>query len=201
MEEVKSASETVETATMTEATESGSVGVEQQAGASDRGDSVEISDPLTQLAAVTAERDQLLAEKAELQDRLLRWQAEFENYRRRSEREKAEMMDWGKIEAIRAVLPVVDDFERALKAETADKEYARGMMLIYQRLDEALKKLGLSPLETVGQKFDPNLHHAVEKFVTEEQEEDIVLEEYQKGYQFRDRLLRPAMVKVSTKSA
>lgn len=201
MEEVKNASESVSTASAAGGSESGGVGVDEQAPPTGDGDSVEISDPLEQLAALTAERDQLLAEKSDLQDRLMRRQAEFDNFRRRSDREKAEMVDFGKMEAIQAVLPVVDDFERALKVETADKEYARGMTLIYQRLEDAMKKLGLTPLETIGKKFDPNLHHAVDKFPTGEQEEDTILDEYQKGYNFRDRLLRPAMVKVSVRSS
>ncbi|MBL8233540.1 MAG: nucleotide exchange factor GrpE [Bryobacterales bacterium] len=201
MEEVKSGSESVNGASAADGSESGGVGVDEQAPPSGSGDSVEISDPLEQLAALTAERDQLLAEKADLQDRLMRRQAEFDNFRRRSEREKAEMVDFGKMEAIQAVLPVVDDFERALKVETADKEYVRGLTLIYQRLEDAMKKLGLTPLETIGKKFDPNLHHAVDKFPTSEQEEDTILDEYQKGYNFRDRLLRPAMVKVSVRSS
>jgi molecular chaperone GrpE len=201
MEEVKNASESIAAAGTGNGSDSAGVGVEEQLPAPGNRDSVEISDPLEQLAALTAERDQLSAEKSDLQDRLVRRQAEFENFRRRSEREKAEMIDFGKMEAIQAVLPIVDDFERALKVETADKEYARGMMLIYQRLEDALKKLGLSPLETLGKKFDPNLHHAVDKVQTDEHEEDTILDEYQKGYYFRDRLLRPAMVKVSVRSS
>lgn len=201
MEEVKNASESINAAGAGNGSESGSVGVEEQAPVPENGDSVEISDSAEQLAALAAERDQLTAEKAELQDRLMRRQAEFDNFRKRSEREKAEMIDFGKMEAIQAVLPIVDDFERALKIETADKEYSRGMLLIHQRLEDALKKLGLSPLETVGKKFDPNLHHAVDKFQTDEHEEDTILDEYQKGYNFRDRLLRPAMVKVSVRAS
>jgi molecular chaperone GrpE len=201
MEEVKNASESNTAAGAGNGSESGGVGVEEQAPAPENGDSVEISDPIEQMAALTAERDQLAAEKADLQDRLMRRQAEFDNFRRRSEREKGEMVDFGKMEAIQAILPIVDDFERALKIETADKEYSRGMMLIHQRLEDSLKKLGLTPLETVGKKFDPNLHHAVDKFQTDEHEEDTILDEYQKGYNFRDRLLRPAMVKVSVRSS
>lgn len=177
--------------------DTGSVGVEEQAGA--HSDSVQTSDPVELLAVITAERDQLAAEKADIQDRLMRRQAEFENYRKRSEREKAEMIDFGKMEAISALLPMVDDFERAIKVESADKVYSKGMELIYQRMQEGLKKAGLVVVETVGAKFDPNLHHAVDKFQTEEHEEDTILEEYQKGYHFRDRLLRPAMVKVAVR--
>jgi molecular chaperone GrpE len=153
--------------------------------------------PAAQLEAVAGERDQLAQQVAELRDRLLRRQADFENFRRRVERERAELAEFAGMETLRALLPVVDDFERALKVECADKEYARGMDLIYQRLLETLGKLGLEPLASLGRPFDPNLHHAVEMAQTEEVEDHTVLEEYQRGYTFRGRLLRPAMVKVA----
>ncbi len=163
------------------------------------GTAASVTDPLDQLAAVAAERDQLAAEKADLQERLLRRQAEFDNFRKRAERERMEWAEFSGMEVVRAVLPIADDFERALKVECADKEYSRGMDLIYQRLAEVLKKQGLEPVESQGQKFDPNVHHAVNKQQSDEHEEDTVLEEYQKGYNFKGRLLRPAMVKVSVK--
>lgn len=148
---------------------------------------------------LAAERDRLIQEKTEIYERLLRRQAEFENYRRRTERERAELLEYAGMEAARALLPVLDDFERALKVECADKEYARGMELIFQRFSESLTKLGLEPLESVGRLFDPNAHHAVEMVRTEEAEDHTILEEYQRGYNFRGRLLRPAMVKVAVK--
>jgi molecular chaperone GrpE len=83
--------------------------------------------------------------------------------------------------------------------ETADREYAKGMELIYQRLMDALKKLGLEPLQTIGQAFDPNLHHAIEMVQTEDAPDHTVLDEYQRGYNFKGRLLRPAMVKVAVR--
>jgi molecular chaperone GrpE len=144
-----------------------------------------------------AERDRLVEEKTDLQDRLLRRQAEFDNFRRRAEREKADVLEYANTETVRSLLPILDDFERALKVESADKEYARGMELIYQRLSEALKKLGLEPIDTAGQKFDPYLHHAIDRVETGEHEDDAILDEYQRGYNFRGRLLRPAMVKVA----
>jgi molecular chaperone GrpE len=157
-------------------------------------------DPLEQLAVVTAERDQLTQEKAELQDRLLRKQAEFENFRRRTEREREESSDYAMMEAIRPLLGTLDDFERALKAAPAEGgEFVKGVELIYNRLVDALKKLGLEPVESVGKKFDPNQHHAVQKAESDEVEEDTVLEEYQRGYNYRGKLLRPAMVKVSVR--
>jgi molecular chaperone GrpE len=147
-----------------------------------------------------AERDRLAAECADLQDRLLRRQAEFENFRRRAERDRAEVVEYANSETVRALLPILDDFERALKVEAADKEYARGMELIYQRLLDSLKKLGLEPITSTGVQFDPNIHHAVDRAVTDEVAENTILEEYQRGYNFRGRMLRPAMVKVAVRS-
>ena len=153
------------------------------------------------LEAITAERDRLLAERADLQDRLLRRQAEFDNFRRRAERERMDVLEYANTESVRALLPILDDFERALLVESPDKEYARGMELIYQRLSDSLKKLGLEPITSTGQLFDPNLHHAVEMAETEDAEDHTVLQEYQRGYNFRGKLLRPAMVKVAVRKA
>jgi molecular chaperone GrpE len=164
-------------------------------------DTSTITDAAEALAAVTAERDALAAEKAELHDRLLRSQAEFQNLRRRIEREKIEWHEYAATEAVRALLPILDDFERALKVETTDKDYAKGTELIYQRLLESLKKLGLEPIVCVGQPFNPHMHHAVEKFETGEEADGTVLEEYQRGYNFKGQLLRPAMVKVAVTPA
>jgi molecular chaperone GrpE len=145
------------------------------------------------------ERDRLLEEKNDLTDRLLRRQAEFDNFRRRAEREKADVLEFANAETVRAIVPILDDFERALKVECTGKEYARGMELIYQRLLEGLKKLGLEPISAKGLKFDPNLHHAVDMLETDDVEDHTILDEYQQGYNFRGRLLRPAMVRVAVK--
>jgi molecular chaperone GrpE len=151
----------------------------------------------TLLETITAERDKLLEEKNELVELLRRRQAEFDNFRKRAEREKSEVLEYAHSDSVRAILPILDDFERALKSQTADKSYARGMELIYQRLAEALKKLGLETITTKGQKFDPHVHHAVDMVETGDVEEQTILDEYQPGYNFRGRLLRPAMVKVA----
>jgi molecular chaperone GrpE len=152
-----------------------------------------------QLAALAAERDQLAAAKAELEDRMLRVRAEFDNARRRAERERSEFLQFAAMDLIKELLPVVDDFERALQVETADSDYAKGVELIYQRLLETLKKIGLEPIDTTGQRFDPNLHQAVDRVETEEAEDMAILSEYQRGYNFRGKLLRPAMVKVAVR--
>jgi molecular chaperone GrpE len=164
-------------------------------------DSTAYADPAEALAAVTAERDQLAAEKAELHDRYLRGQAEFQNFKKRVERERVELFEYASTEAVRALLPVLDDFERALKAESVDREYVSGIELIYQRFFETLKKLGLEPMVSKGQPFDPQIHHAVEMVETDEAPDHTVLEEFQRGFNFKGRLLRPAMVKVAVERA
>jgi molecular chaperone GrpE len=155
--------------------------------------------PEAQFETVLVERDQLAAQKAELHDRLMRARAEFDNARKRAERERSEYLQFAAMDLVSEFLPVLDDFERALKVETADRNYAKGVELIYQRFFEALKKMGVEPIEAQGRKFDPNIHQAVERVQTEEAEDQTVLAEFQKGYNFKGKLLRPAMVKVAVK--
>jgi molecular chaperone GrpE len=151
------------------------------------------------IALLTAERDQLASQKADLQDRLLRSRAEFENARRRFERERSEFLQFAAVDSVKEILPILDDFERALKVETADREYAKGVELIHQRLSETLKKMGLEAIESAGRRFDPNLHQAVERVPTDEAEDQTILGEFQRGYNFKGKLLRPAMVRVAVK--
>ena len=146
-----------------------------------------------------AEREQWAAEKAELQDRLLRTQSDFQNFRRRTEQQRIETYDLAVAETIRPMLTALDDFERALKIETADKEYSAGIELIYNRFLETIKKMGLEPMDSKGQPFDPQIHHAVDMVETDEAPDHTILDEYQRGFNFKGRLLRPAMVKVAVK--
>ena len=150
-----------------------------------------------QIAALTADRDRLACENGDLQDRLLRARAEFDNARRRMERERSEIFQFAAMDMVKQLLPVLDDFERALGAQTADKDYARGVELIYTRLFDNLKKQGLEPIEAKGKKFDPNVHEAVQRVETSDAEDQTVLEELQRGYQFKGKLLRPSWVKVA----
>jgi molecular chaperone GrpE len=145
------------------------------------------------------ENDALAKELAELQSLLLRRQADHENFRRRIERERIEHAEYAAMDAVKAFLPVLDDFERALSVETSDKEYAKGIELILHRTLEVLKKLGLEPMDTAGVAFDPNIHHAIEMVNTEEAEDQTVLGEFQRGYHFKGKLLRPALVKVAVR--
>ena len=153
----------------------------------------------SRLEAITAERDRLLAEKAESDDRLMRVRAEFDNARRRFERERSEYLQFAAMELVREILPALDDFERALKIETTDREYAKGVELIHQRLSETLRRMGLEPVETAGKRFDPNQHQAVQRVETEDAGDQVILDEFQKGYNFRGKLLRPAMVRVAVR--
>jgi molecular chaperone GrpE len=157
-----------------------------------------VFDAAARLEQIVEERDRLEKEKAELSDQLLRRTADFDNLRKRSERERAELIEYASTDAVRALLPVLDDFERALKMECPDEEYARGIQLIYQRLYETLKKLGLEPIEAEGKPFDPNFHHAVEMVETDGVEEHTVVADLMRGYTFKGRLLRPSMVKVAS---
>jgi molecular chaperone GrpE len=153
--------------------------------------------PAPKIAELTAERDKLAAEKAELTDRLLRAHAEFDNARRRAERERSDFLQFASMDVVREILPILDDFERALKVETADRDYAKGVELIYGRLAETLKKMGLEVIETEGRQFDPNLHQAVERVESADAEDQAILGEFQRGYNFKGKLLRPAMVRVA----
>jgi molecular chaperone GrpE len=160
-----------------------------------------LEDLTSRLELLSAERDQLAAEREALNDLLLRRTAEFDNYRKRSERERAEFLEYASADAVKAMLPVLDDFERALRVETTDENYRKGIELIYSRLFDALKRLGLEPVETVGRTFDPNVHEAIDRVPAEEGVEDqTIIGEWQRGYNFKGRLLRPAMVRVAVRS-
>jgi molecular chaperone GrpE len=158
--------------------------------------------PDESLESVTAERDRLRTELAEVQDRLLRGRADFENFRRRSERDRSEFLQFAGMEVVREVLPILDDFERAQKTESTDASYRKGIDLIYQRFLDTLKKIGLEPIAIEpGTPFDPNLHQAVVRDETAKAPDHTILEEFQRGYNFKGKLLRPAMVKVAVHPA
>lgn len=156
------------------------------------GDAAAILEESSELAKLRAERD-------DLNDRFLRRTAEFENFRRRVEREHIERIEAAGARAVEPLLPILDDFERALKVETADAVYAKGVELIYTRLYEALKRLGLEPISTEGQTFDPNIHQAIEMAESEDAPDQAILAEYARGYNFKGKLLRPSMVKVAVR--
>ena len=141
----------------------------------------------------------LLVEKQDLHDRLLRKQAEFENFRKRTEREKEDILKHGSADLIRGLLPALDSFERALKHRNPNvpKEFYKGVELIHGELVDVLRKAGLDPLHTVGETFDPNFHQAVETVESSDHRHHEIVEELQRGYKLKQRLLRPAVVKVA----
>ena len=137
---------------------------------------------------------------AELEDRVMRQMAEFENFRRRTDKEKQAMFETGAKSVIEKVLPVIDNFERGLSTMTdAEKEtgFASGMNMIYKQLLTELGNIGVKPIEALGQEFDPNLHNAVMQVASEEYESGVVAQELLKGYTYRDGVVRHSMVAVA----
>ena len=145
--------------------------------------------------------DTFTQDRAALYDQLLRRQAEFENYRKRMERERGEVYQRARAEVLLELLPVLDNFERALssfESTGGDSEaFLQGVRLIHKQLKDAVTRLGLQPVESVGQTFDPHLHEAVTIEASDEHEENTIIEEFERGYKLGDRLLRPAKVKVA----
>jgi len=160
-------------------------------------------DPATKaplsLDQALAEREKALAERADLLEQFRRAQAEFENIRKRLQRDSQEAREYAAMETIRSLLPILDDFERALGTPNLDAEFLKGLNLIHQQILEVFLRAGLSLVELEG-KFNPHIHHAVDTVPAKDDEQDQdILAVYQKGYQFKDRLLRPAMVQVAVK--
>jgi molecular chaperone GrpE len=168
----------------------------------------ELNDSSEQTAAATEnapnetalDARELQRQRDDYYNRLLRKTAEFDNYRRRVERERAQVGEAAAADLLKELLPLVDNLERALKAETgqeATDAYRRGVELIHQQLLEALRKRGVRPVEALGMDFDPHYHQAVAHEMSEGHREGEVIEEFSRGYMLGDRLLRPAMVKVA----
>jgi len=142
--------------------------------------------------------EELRREKDSLQDRLLRTAAEFDNYRKRVERERRDLADFMKADILAEILPIVDNFERALQAPSSDTDSLRkGVELIHKQMHDFLRKRGVTPIEALGADFDPNFHQAVIHETSPSHREGEVIEELQRGYMLGDKLLRPAMVKVA----
>ena len=137
---------------------------------------------------------------ADLTDKLTRQMAEFDNFRKRTEKEKSAMYEIGAKDIIEKMLPIVDNFERAfLTVAEEDKEdaFVTGMEMIYKQIMTTLEGVGVKPIEAVGQEFNPDLHNAVMHVEDEEVDENIIVEEFQKGYTYRDNVVRYSMVKVA----
>ena len=144
-----------------------------------------------------AELEKLTAEVKEKSDKALRLQADFENFRRRTSKEKDELAAVVTQGVMKDMLPLLDNFERAMAAETTDMEtFQKGVEMIFTQFQEVLKKNGLEHIETEGKKFDPNFHQAVMRVQNDELEDDDIAQELQKGYMVKGRVIRPSMVQV-----
>lgn len=149
-----------------------------------------------QSAEPTAE-EKLQAQVDELKDKYLRLMAEFDNFRKRSAKERLEIYPEATAAAVEAFLPLADNFERAVAAETSDEKYKDGVVMIYTQLANVFTKLGVEVIDRVGEPFDPTLENAVNQISDENLGENVVAQVYQKGYRLKDKIIRPAMVCVA----
>jgi len=159
----------------------------------------EASEPQAE-AAADSELEVLRKLAEENQQRYLRAQADFDNFRRRSRQEKEEFAKYASLKLIEQLLPVVDNFERALSSSKETKDFdslVKGLDMTFRQLDQLLSQEGVKAIEALGQPFNPEFHQAVMQVESEEHEEGFVVEELQKGYVLKDKVIRPAMVKVS----
>ena len=169
----------------------------------------------TATAAVADPRDEALAklqaERDALFDRLARLQAEFDNFRKRAKKEQSDFRDYAMNDLLKSMLPVVDNFDLALRAGKQAEEDRRffdrrkddlrpGIELIRKQVDDLLARFGVKPVAAVGEKFDPHVHEAIEMVESKDAKDNHVIEELQRGYRIKERLLRPAMVKVARNS-
>ena len=149
-------------------------------------------------ADVQSELEKAQAERAAYLDRLARLQAEFDNFRKRNAKQQQEYRDYALADALQTLLPILDSLDRALKTNAASlDDFHQGIELIDKQFHDALAKLGVEPVPAEGAVFDPNLHQAVQMVDTDEVEDNHVIDELQRGYRLKDRLLRPAMVRVA----
>ena len=163
---------------------------------------------IAELVATRSELKRIQTENADLKDRLARRQADFENYRKRGERERSETYNRVVADIATKLLPVVDNLKRALESEASVeatesdefRHFLSGVDLIYKQLNGVLEALGVKPIAAVGEKFNPHLHEAVMTEATDEFEPDTVIQEIVAGYRLGDKLIRPALVKVATRS-
>jgi molecular chaperone GrpE len=149
-------------------------------------------------AAAQADIDRLQTERDQLFDRLARLQAEFENYRKRESRERAEYRDYALINTVEQFLPVLDNFQLALNTESSAEQLRSGVELIVRQMGEVLRSLGVQPIPAAETQFDPRLHEAIEMVERDDLPDHQVMDEVRRGYTLRDRLVRPALVRVAT---
>lgn len=148
-----------------------------------------------------AEYDQVKTERDQLLERMARMQAEFDNARKRDAKERAEFRDFAVSSAVEQVLPVVDNFQLALKAQGSPEQFRAGVELILRQMEDVLRNLGVQPIEAVGAEFNPHVHEALGSVETSEFPDNHVMEEVRRGYRIKEKLLRPAMVKIAVNGA
>jgi molecular chaperone GrpE len=171
-------------------------------------DTLDDQNPGEQTAPISEERQadaqqdpalDLRRERDALQDRLLRTAAEFDNYRKRMDRERRDLSEYAAADIVSEILPILDNFERALQAPSGVDEgsFRKGIELIHKQMLDLLRKRGVRPIDALGADFDPNVHEAVIHEASDTHREGEVMQELQRGYRLGERLLRPAMVKVA----
>jgi molecular chaperone GrpE len=177
--------------------ESAALDTEHELPAASGGVEAAVAPAGTESSGAESELQKLKAERDSLLDRLARMQAEFENVRRRNQKEQQDFRDYAAADTIKSLLPVLDSFERALEVKSDAAEFRSGVDLIYKQLQSVLAKLSLQAIAAKGEAFNPHLHEAIEMVETSEAPDHQVIEELQRGYKYKDRLLRPAMVRVA----
>lgn len=171
---------------------------EQPENAAPAVETIEQAAPPAEPDRLQPELDRLQAERDQLFDRLARLQAEFDNYRKREARERAEYRDYALINTIEQILPVLDNFQLALRSDSSADQLRSGVELIVRQMGEILRSLGVQPIPTVETQFDPRLHEAIEMVERDDLPDHQIMEEVRRGYTLRERLLRPALVRVAT---
>ena len=161
----------------------------------------ENTEPAGELEQLRAERDQLALQLTQSQDRLARLQAEFDNTRKREAKERQDVRDYAVQSAVEPFLGVLDNFALALKSNGDVAQLRTGVELIVKQMDDALRGLNVQPVESIGSQFDPRIHEALGSIETVEHPDHQVLEEIRRGYKLRDKLLRPALVRIASNSA
>jgi molecular chaperone GrpE len=173
-------------------------GVDETDAMRDGAETSEGGDPAV---AVRSELEQVKGERDQLLDRLARLQAEFENARRREGKERADLRDYAVQQAVEPFLGVMDNFQLALKSESSAEQLRAGVELILKQMEEALRGLNVQAVETLGTQFDPRIHEALGSIETAEFPDHQVMEEIRRGYKIREKLLRPALVRIAANAA
>ena len=171
--------------------------IQDTAGEEVKADKKKKSSKQAEIDALKAEIEALKNEAKEKDDKYLRLAAEYDNFRKRTAKEKSETFSDAVVKTMSEILPVIDNFERAISADTADESFKSGVVMIFNQLKESLKKIGIEEINPIGQQFDPNIANAVNQIEDENLGENEVAQVFQKGYRLGDKIIRYAMVKVA----